>query len=118
MKPEDSTPTLTVAGTIVEIDKEFVLVHAGLKFEGVIPRSQLLNEDGEFSHKVGDQVQVKVRQRNVSSLRIDEGKERCYARTTPGERREEERPRQQELDDDQDAYDQLLDWCDEQELNR
>ena len=51
-------PGSIVTGTVVEVDKEFVLVHAGLKSEGVIPRSQFLNEDGEFSLAVGDQVQV------------------------------------------------------------
>jgi len=33
-------------------------VHAGLKSEGVIPRSQFLTEDGEFSLNIGDQVKV------------------------------------------------------------
>ncbi|MYA18127.1 MAG: 30S ribosomal protein S1 [Gammaproteobacteria bacterium] len=51
-------PGSIVTGTVVEIDKEFVLVHAGLKSEGVIPRSQFLDEGGEFSLEVGDQVQV------------------------------------------------------------
>jgi len=54
----EMAPGSIVTGTVVEIDKEFVLVHAGLKSEGVIPRSQFLNEDGEFSLEVGDQVQV------------------------------------------------------------
>ena len=51
-------PGSIVTGTIIEIDKEFVLVHAGLKSEGIIPRSQFVNDNGEFGLEVGDQVQV------------------------------------------------------------
>ena len=51
-------PGAIVTGTIVDIDKDFVIVHAGLKSEGVIPRSQFLNEDGEFALEIGDQVKV------------------------------------------------------------
>ena len=54
----EMAPGSIVTGTVVEIDKEFVLVHAGLKSEGVIPRNQFLNDDGEFSLEIGDQVQV------------------------------------------------------------
>jgi len=51
-------PGSIVTGTVVEIDKEFVLVHAGLKSEGVIPRNQFTDENGDFALAVGDQVQV------------------------------------------------------------
>ncbi len=51
-------PGSIVTGTVVEIDNEWVIVHAGLKSEGIIPRSQFLNEAGEFSLNVGDQVKV------------------------------------------------------------
>ena len=51
-------PGSIVTGTVVEIDNEWVVVHAGLKSEGVIPRSQFLTEAGEFNLNVGDQVQV------------------------------------------------------------
>ncbi len=54
----EMAPGAIVTGTIVEIDKDYVTVHAGLKSEGVIPRSQFLNENGEFSLEVGDQVKV------------------------------------------------------------
>ena len=33
-----------ITGVVVDIDSEWVTVHAGLKSEGVIPRSQFLNE--------------------------------------------------------------------------
>ena len=61
---EESTSSLVmepgsiVVGTIVDIDKEFVVVHAGLKSEGHIPRSQFLNKEGEFELQIGDQVKV------------------------------------------------------------
>ena len=45
---------------VVDIDSEWVTVHAGLKSEGVIPRAQFLNESGEVDVKVGDQVKVSM----------------------------------------------------------
>ena len=51
-------PGSIVTGTVVDIDSEVVIVHAGLKSEGVIPRSQFLSESGEFTLAVGDQVKV------------------------------------------------------------
>jgi small subunit ribosomal protein S1 len=43
---------------VVDIDSEWVTVHAGLKSEGVIPRSQFLNEKGELEIEVGAAVKV------------------------------------------------------------
>ena len=54
----EMAPGSIVTGTVVEIDSEVVIVHAGLKSEGVIPRVQFVNERGEFSLEVGDQVKV------------------------------------------------------------
>ena len=54
----DMTPGAIVTGTIVDIDTDWVTVNAGLKSEGVIPRSQFLDEDGAFSLSVGDEVKV------------------------------------------------------------
>ena len=54
----DMTPGAIVTGTVVEIDNEWVTVNAGLKSEGVIPRGQFLNEDGDFGLSVGDEVRV------------------------------------------------------------
>ncbi len=51
-------PGSIITGTVVEIDKDFVIVHAGLKSEGVIPRHQFNDENGEFALSIGDQVQV------------------------------------------------------------
>jgi small subunit ribosomal protein S1 len=49
-----------ITGTVVDIDNEWVTVHAGLKSEGVIPRAQFLNESGELEVAVGDEVQVSM----------------------------------------------------------
>lgn len=54
----DMTPGAIVTGTIVDIDTDWVTVNAGLKSEGVIPRSQFIDEDGAFSLSVGDEVKV------------------------------------------------------------
>ncbi len=54
----EMAPGAIVTGTVVDIDSDWVIVHAGLKSEGVIPRNQFLNEEGEFSLNIGDQVKV------------------------------------------------------------
>jgi len=54
----EMAPGSIVTGTVVEIDSDWVVVHAGLKSEGVIPRVQFVNEAGEFTLAVGDQVKV------------------------------------------------------------
>ncbi len=47
-----------VTGTIIDIDSDWVTVHAGLKSEGVIARQEFLTDQGEFTLKVGDEVKV------------------------------------------------------------
>ena len=47
-----------VTGTIIDIDSDWVTVHAGLKSEGVIPRQEFLSDQGEFTLQVGDEVKV------------------------------------------------------------
>ena len=47
-----------VTGTVIDIDSDWVTVHAGLKSEGVIPRQEFLNEQGEFNLNIGDEVKV------------------------------------------------------------
>ncbi len=47
-----------ITGVVIDIDSEWVTVHAGLKSEGVIPRSQFLDENGEFHLDIGDEVYV------------------------------------------------------------
>ena len=54
----DMTPGAIVTGTVIDIDTDWVTVHAGLKSEGVIPRIQFLDEQGNLSLKIGDEVKV------------------------------------------------------------
>ena len=54
----EMSPGSIVTGTIVDIDDDWVVVHAGLKSEGVIPKDQFLNETGDFDINVGDQIKV------------------------------------------------------------
>ena len=54
----EMVPGSIVTATVEDIDNEMVIVDAGLKSEGVIPRSQFLDEKGEFTLKVGDEVKV------------------------------------------------------------
>ncbi|MBM89044.1 MAG: 30S ribosomal protein S1 [Gammaproteobacteria bacterium] len=54
----DMTPGAIVTGTIIDIDSDWITVHAGLKSEGVIPRTQFLDEQGNLSLEVGDEVKV------------------------------------------------------------
>ncbi len=58
LKTIEMVPGSIVTGTVVEIDSEWVVVHAGLKSEGIIPKHQFVNEQGEFTLSVGDQVKV------------------------------------------------------------
>lgn len=54
----DMTPGAIVTGTVIDIDSDWVTVHAGLKSEGVIPRIQFLDEQGNLALEVGDEVKV------------------------------------------------------------
>jgi len=47
-----------VIGTVLDITNDAVIVNAGLKSEGVIPKNQFLNADGELEVARGDQVEV------------------------------------------------------------
>jgi small subunit ribosomal protein S1 len=47
-----------ITGVVIDIDDDWVTVHAGLKSEGVIPRVQFENEKGELKLEIGDEVQV------------------------------------------------------------
>ncbi|TCT21277.1 30S ribosomal protein S1 [Thiobaca trueperi] len=51
-------PGTIVDGTVVEITADNVVINAGLKSEGVIPRSQFLNAEGRLEVAVGDVVKV------------------------------------------------------------
>ena len=51
-------PGSILSGTVVDISMDVVLVNAGLKSEGVIPKWQFLDSDGEIEVTVGDVVDV------------------------------------------------------------
>jgi small subunit ribosomal protein S1 len=51
-------PGSIVTGVIIDIDNEWVTVHAGLKSEGVISRDEFLDANGKCSLSIGDEVQV------------------------------------------------------------
>jgi small subunit ribosomal protein S1 len=51
-------PGSLTTGIVVEITNDSVIVNAGLKSEGVIPRIQFIGPDGQLEVAVGDEVQV------------------------------------------------------------
>ena len=54
----DMVPGSIVTGVVIDVDQDWVTVHAGLKSEGVIPAEQFYNEDGKLTLEIGDEVQV------------------------------------------------------------
>ncbi|WP_417228105.1 30S ribosomal protein S1 [Amphritea sp.] len=54
----DMQPGSVVSATVVAVDGDFVVVNAGLKSEGNIPRHEFLDDDGKLSVSAGDQVNV------------------------------------------------------------
>lgn len=58
LKTVEMNPGSIITGVVIDIDKDWVTVHAGLKSEGVIPADQFYNEKGELALEVGDEVQV------------------------------------------------------------
>ena len=58
LKTVEMAPGAIVTGVVIDVDRDWVTVHAGLKSEGVIPASQFLDENGECTLEVGDEVQV------------------------------------------------------------
>ncbi len=58
LKTIDMQPGSIVTGVVIDIDSDWVTVHAGLKSEGVIPRAQFVNDSGELKLQIGDEVQV------------------------------------------------------------
>ena len=51
-------PGAIVTGVVLDVDKEWVTVHVGLKSEGVIALDEFRNNDGSTEIKSGDEVQV------------------------------------------------------------
>ena len=68
----EMAPGSIVTGTVVDIDDDWVIVHAGLKSEGVIPKNQFLNEEGVCTLSIGDQVKVAMEAVSYTHLRAHE----------------------------------------------
>lgn len=58
LKEIETRPGSIVRGVVVAIDKDVVLVDAGLKSESAIPAEQFKNAQGELEIQVGDEVDV------------------------------------------------------------
>ena len=58
MSNVDMTPGSIVTATVIEIRNDYVVINAGLKSEGIIPKSQFLNLKGELEISLGDEVEV------------------------------------------------------------
>ncbi|EFP6427725.1 30S ribosomal protein S1 [Salmonella enterica] len=58
LKEIETRPGSIVRGVVVAIDKDVVLVDAGLKSESAIPAEQFKNSQGELEIQVGDEVDV------------------------------------------------------------
>jgi small subunit ribosomal protein S1 len=51
-------PGAMLMGTVVDIENDMIIVSTHSKSEGVIPKWQFLNNDGELEVKVGDEIEV------------------------------------------------------------
>ena len=54
----DMKPGSIVSGVVLDIDKDWVTVHVGLKSEGMISLDEFRNNEGGVSIEVGDEVEV------------------------------------------------------------
>ena len=60
VKNLEMRPGMIVKGHVLEVGPDMVVVHAGLKSEGVVPISEFKDLNGEVEVKVGDEVEVAV----------------------------------------------------------
>ena len=51
-------PGSIIRGTVVDIGQDVVVVNAGLKSEGVVPKWQFLDDEGQIECQIGDTVEV------------------------------------------------------------
>ena len=58
MNNVDMTPGSIVTATVIEIRDDYVVINAGLKSEGIVPKNQFLNLKGELEISLGDEVEV------------------------------------------------------------
>ena len=58
IKAAELTPGTLITGQVVDINNDSVIVNAGLKSEGNVPRWQFVNAKGELEVEIGDEVEV------------------------------------------------------------
>ena len=58
LKNVEMKPGTIVTGVVIDVDKDWVTVHAGLKSEGVIALSEFADDNGTIAVAIGDEVQV------------------------------------------------------------
>ena len=51
-------PGSIVSGVVLDVDKDWVTVHVGLKSEGIISLDEFRNNEGEVFINVGDEIEV------------------------------------------------------------
>ena len=54
----DMQPGSIVSGVVLDVDKDWVTVHVGLKSEGVISLDEFRNNEGTIDIEVGDEIEV------------------------------------------------------------
>ena len=58
MNKLDMTPGSIVNATVIEIRNDYVVIDAGLKSEGIVPKNQFLDINGKLEIEIGDSVEV------------------------------------------------------------
>ena len=58
MNKINMTPGSIVTAKVMEIRNDYVVINAGLKSEGIIPKNQFLDVSGNLEIEIGDQVEV------------------------------------------------------------
>jgi small subunit ribosomal protein S1 len=58
LKTLEMQPGTIVSGVVLDLDKEWVTVHVGLKSEGVIPLDEFKDVEGKVDINVGDEIEV------------------------------------------------------------
>ena len=54
----DMQPGSIVSGVVLDVDKDYVTIHVGLKSEGIVSLDEFKSNDGDVTIRVGDEVEV------------------------------------------------------------
>ena len=54
----DMQPGSIVSGVVLDVDKDYVTIHVGLKSEGIVSLDEFKSNDGDVTIEVGDEVEV------------------------------------------------------------